>query len=268
MLKIKTKNRLGFNKVLCRIALLCFCLGFIGQLESYAQDKSGEVRLNAKQFIYSQKKDEIILYGNVRFHYKGTVLSGQRAVFNTKTQEGKMTGGVRIYRPGTTVTGDAMKVDYGRQIANLTGDVRIVTVRDITKTPANKEGMLPSGVTAMTCRKLKYNWDKNEGFATKDVTVTQKDRRVFADKAHYNGKSDIITLTGRVRFEQGAHNWVTCKKAVIDMRRETFMAMGGVTGNFLVKELKQETGKDKQPDKYPDKIVVPAPSYDKRKLPE
>jgi len=229
----------------------------------------GEVRLKARQLIFSQQKEKIILKGDVRFYYKNAILAGDRAVFNTRSSIGKMEGNVRIYQPGTTITGDKMLIRYKNREAELLGDVRIVSVKDISSaSPRVDEKMLLSGVTTLTCKSLKYLWVKREGWARGGITVSQKNRRAFADRAHYSGGSEIIVLEGKVRFEQGANNWVTCKKAIIDLRRETFMAVGGVTGNFLVEDQTTKEKKPKKSERIPDMIILPKLPFEESSLPD
>jgi lipopolysaccharide assembly outer membrane protein LptD (OstA) len=228
----------------------------------------GEVRISAQQLTYSKTKEEVSLRGTVRFYYKEAILAGDEAVFNTRTKIGKVKGNVRIYQPGTTLAGDEMTVYYDRQKALLKGNAKLVIVKDTSSPQGGKGGLLQSGVTTLTCNSIEYEWIRMEGRAQGDVTVTQKDRRAFADKAHFSGGSEIITLEGNVRFEEGANNWVTCNSAVIDLRLETFMATGAVTGNFLVNELKDDGKKTGMPGKTPDKIVVPSPRLQEKTAPE
>ena len=250
------------------IAVVLFLLA-VGTHYSMAADDN--VRITAEKLVYEQDKKNITLLGNVRFIYKNTTLSGERANFNTASRVGIITGNVRIYQPGTTIVGDKMTVWYNKKTSELSGNVKIVTIRDVKNTPGEKQDMLASGLTTLTCKKFNYNWITREGKAQGDVFVEQKDRRAYAETAHYSGTSDLITLEDKVRFEQGSNNWVTCKKAYIDMRKETFMAVGGVTGNFLVQteeEKKKTKDTKKAPPSNADKIIIPDLPFEERKLTE
>jgi len=256
-----------------KIMLICFSLLsliiIILILCRSVPAKDSDVRLTADRLVYDEKAKKVTLTGNVRFIYKKTVLSGNRAYFNIKTRKGRMEGDVRIFQPGTTIVGDVMMVQYNEQKAKIEGNVKLVTVRDLESSPGERSEMLLSGVTTMTCESLDYNWLVREGTASGDVAVEQKNRRAYADKAHYSGSSDLITMEGRVRFEEGSNNWVTCEKAYIDLKKETFMAVGGVTGNFLVQEEGQkEKSKKAAPPRPADKIILPDLPYIEKKLPE
>ncbi|MCD4785013.1 MAG: LPS export ABC transporter periplasmic protein LptC [Candidatus Eremiobacteraeota bacterium] len=243
------------------IIVLCICRSVPAQ--------DSDVRLTADRLIYDEKAKKVTLEGNVRFLYKKTVLSGSLAYFNMKTRKGRIEGDVKIFQPGTTIVGDVMIVNYNENVAKLKGNVKLVTVRDLESSPGERSEMLPSGVTTITCDSLVYSWLTREGTASTDVAVEQKNRRAYADKAHYSGSSDLITMEGRVRFEEGSNNWVTCKKAYIDLKKETFMAVGGVTGNFLVQEDKKKEKTEKaQPSRPADKIILPDLPYSEKKLPE
>lgn len=243
---------------------LFFSLSFPLSAEDY------DVKLSADSLVYDQGKKTIIMTGNVRFLYQDTILSGARAIFNTTTQEGRISGNVRISQPGTTITGDEMLVFYKKKQAKLMRNVKIVTVKDLANSPGKKKDMLSSGVTTLTCKEMEYDWLLREGEARGDVTVEQKDRRAFADKAHYSGNAELITMEGRVKFEQGSNDWVTCQKAYLDMKKETFMGVGGVTGNFLVKgEKKKDKEAEKKVSPLPaDKLVIPDLPFKEKKSPE
>lgn len=230
------------------------------------------VRLTAERLVYEQDKKIITMSGNVRFIYKNTTLSGETATFNTDTRIGIVEGNVRIYQPGTTIVGDKMTVFYNKKTADLKGNVKMVTIKDVTSSPGEKQDKMLSGLTTLTCDEFTYNWLIMEGKATGNVFVEQKDRRAYSDKAHYSGVSELITLEDKVRFEQGSNNWVTCQKAYIDLQKETFMAVGGVTGNFIVQteeeKAKSKTEEKKAPPKNSDKIIIPELPYKERILTE
>ena len=230
------------------------------------------VRLTADRLVYEQDKKIITMSGNVRFMYKNTTLSGENATFNTDTRIGIVEGNVRIYQPGTTIVGDKMTVYYNKKYADLSGHIKMVTIKDVTSSPGEKQDKMLSGLTTLTCDKFTYNWIIMEGKATGNVYVEQKDRRAYSDRAHYSGVAELITLEDKVRFEQGSNNWVTCQKAYIDLQKETFMAVGGVTGNFIVQteeeKAKTKTQEKKAPPKNSDKIIIPELPYKERILTE
>jgi lipopolysaccharide assembly outer membrane protein LptD (OstA) len=248
------------------VLLIAATLFLVSAERGFAQDS--EVRLNADRLVYDQAKKVITLEGNVRFNYKNTILSGDRANFNTATKKGKVEGNVRIYQPGTTLVGEVMTVDYAGTTAKLSGACQIVTVRDMSGAQGSDKNKLESGLTTMNCDNLTYNWISREGLASGKVSVEQKNRRAYSDKARYSQPSDMITLEGNVRFEQGSNDWVTCDKAYIDMKKETFMATGGVTGNFLVKGQEKKEEKKNIPETRGDKVLIPDLPFEEKKLPE
>lgn len=230
------------------------------------------VRLTAERLVYEQDKKIITMSGNVRFIYKNTTLSGDNATFNTDTRIGIVKGNVRIYQPGTTIAGDRMTVYYNKKYADISGNVKMVTIKDAASSPGEKQDKMMSGLTTLTCDNFTYNWLIMEGKATGNVFVEQKDSRARSERAHYSGVSELITMEDRVRFEQGSNNWVTCQKAYIDLQKETFMAVGGVTGNFIVQteeeKAKSKAEEKKAPPKNSDKIIIPELPYKERILTE
>jgi lipopolysaccharide assembly outer membrane protein LptD (OstA) len=234
-------------------------------LQCTALAEEQKVKLHADRMVYNQNNNEISLFGNVRFIHGNAVLTGDRAVFNNSKKQGHIRGGVKITQPGTTITADMVTVYYDKNRAELTGNVDFITNR--VPTGGNLKN---SPQTRIKAQKMVYNWTENSGTASGGVTVTQGGRRAKSNEAVYNGSTDIITLTGGVRFEQGSNDWVTAEKVVIDVKNETFMASGGVSGTFYV-----ETPGDQKtaqpaviPDKNPDKIPLPEFNFESKNSPE
>lgn len=265
-------NRLKFNG-LTGLTFIIMLFFFVFGSFSSLYGEEGEVKLTADRLIYDQDNKTITLTGNVRFTHKNTVLSGSRAVFDTETQKGKISGGVKIQQPDFTIEGIEMEVFYNEKTAILKGNVKMVSISDVSNTSGgSQEDFLSSGVTTLTCSLMTYNWLTRQGEAEGSIFIEQKDRRAYSEKAHYNGVLEIITLEDRVRFEQGSNNWVTCQKAYLDLRRETFMASGAVTGNFLIQEgltgPEEDEIHQEDASKWEDKLNIPDLPFKERHLPD
>jgi len=218
-----------------------------------------EIRMTADRLSYDQSGRTVRLSGTVRFICEDITLSGENAIFNTRTKKGRIGGGVRITQPGTVITGESMTVDYNATVAEMSGGVIITTTKDLVRKIRAQGSTTP---TTLMCKSLRYNWMTQEGAAAGPVTVIQMDKRAYADNAAYNGMAGIVTLTGNVRFEEGCNNWVDCKKAVLDLRNETFTALGSVTGNFLMDVSEKDTDKKSAAGKQPDKLIIPELPYE------
>jgi lipopolysaccharide export system protein LptA len=242
------------KKIITAFIILLCLLGLSQTFVAFAQKR--EVNLNADRMVYDQKKGEISLFGNVRFIHGITSLTGERATFNTNAKTGHIRGNVKITQPETTITADKMSVFYDKNKAELSGGVNFVT----GKNPLNTGGQIQQ--TRITSQSMVYDWAVRSGEASGRVTVTQGNRRANGDRAHYNGISEIITMTGNVKFEQGSNHWVTAQQVVIDMKNDTFSASGGVSGTFYV-EVPDESKPDKTSEiveRIPDKL--PSPDFE------
>jgi lipopolysaccharide export system protein LptA len=250
-------------KIYCFAFIALFCLLITAQIQVFAQ--SQKVNLQADKMVYDQKKGEISLSGSVRFEHGETSLTGDRAIFNTNAKTGNIRGNVKITQPGTTITADNMSVFYDKSRAELKGNVNLTTKRNPLTTGSGQ-----STQTRITSQAMVYNWAGRTAEASGTVTVMQGNRRANSDNAVYNGITEIITMTGNVKFEQGSNDWVTAQKVVIDMKNDTFSASGGVSGTFYVEM--SEDQKTVQPslgtEMIPDKLPSPDIEFKGQSVPE
>ncbi|MFP4497763.1 MAG: LptA/OstA family protein [Vulcanimicrobiota bacterium] len=228
----------------------------------YAQNRN-KVKLRADKLIYSQDRNRVTLTGGVRFDYEETALTGSSAYYNLKTQAGQLEGNVHFFQPGMEVFADKMLVYYKANTVKLTGNVKILS----SEAPFTTSGA-SGDITEMYASTLEYNWENRQGEATGNIKVVQGNQRAFADKAIYNGYTQVIELTGNVKMEQGSNNWLYSEKALVDMRQEIFMATGGVQGTFWVEEATQGEGQATfHMGDYPDKLITTPPSYKIKMIP-
>ncbi|MBI2251809.1 MAG: hypothetical protein HYU63_03505 [Armatimonadetes bacterium] len=88
---------------------------------------------------------------------------------------------------------------------------------------------------------MEFFWEKQEIFASKNVKIKQKNKRIFCNQAHYKQKKDFIHLIGNVNIEQEKDNWISADEAYMYLTEETVKAEGNVQGKLLIKE---ESGKE------------------------
>jgi lipopolysaccharide assembly outer membrane protein LptD (OstA) len=213
-----------------------------------------EVKVWADRMIYDDKKKLLRLIGNVRVREKDTTLYAPYVEFNTETEIGDITGGVRVEQPDTVLTSDRMKVFYKEKRAQFAGNVKASTTRQPSKIKSERAKEEMTGArTTLTCREMEFWWEKKEGIAKGNVKVEQRDKRAFADEGLYSEQTDLITLRGNVRLERGRNDWMNCHEAQVDMKEETFTAIGNVEGAFIVREGKKEKARE-------GKMNTPTPS--------
>ena len=219
------------------IFILCTLISL--QIFSYAfaaptAQETSPIRMNADRLIYDDKLMTARLTGNVKIKYEDVTMTSKNALFKGKERIAYFTGGVKIIRDGSVLTGEKMDVFYNEKRALVYGNVRAVT-NEMDKKSKSSEP------TILECKTAEFFWEENEIFAKENLKVTKGDKRAFADIGHYSQKTQIITLTDNVRFEQGKNNWMTAPIAIFDMNAETFLAKDGVTAELEIE--KEKTNK-------------------------
>jgi len=79
--------------------------------------------------------------------------------------------------------------------------------------------------TIVLAEEIFFSTRNGDARATGSVEVTQKSREARSDTAVYDEKRDILTLSGNVYMKE-KERWISCKKIIISVKKETFEASG------------------------------------------
>jgi len=194
-----------------------------------------ELKISADKLDYDENRLKIRLLGHVKIVSQDMTMTAPFAEYFTDRQVGHFEGGVKITGPGTSAVGREMKVFYGETRAVLLGSVRLVSDK-----VAGGEGATTP--TTMACDRLDYNWITGVGKAQGGVKVRQGNRRAFADTAEYHRLEQYVVLDGNVRFERGQEDWLSARRARMDLVAETVTAEGGVVARTRLQEDKPKPG--------------------------
>ena len=141
------------------------------------------------------------LSGNVRIVSEDAVLRTGAATYEHKTQVATAPGRLQIEDAQNTLQGNSGVAYYKTRTAEVRGDVRII-VRPRPGDAKAPEGSLRREFkepVVITCDRVDYNWRTRVAVATGNLTFRQKERRVTAERAVYEGRRERVTLTGDVR---------------------------------------------------------------------
>lgn len=210
------------------LAVVLAILVLVGACPSWANEKvvQRELSVRAERMDYDEQRKVVRLVGNVCISSGNVVMTASNAMFSTDTQIAQFQGHVKLTEPGSVLVGDRMKVWYKEHRASLIGNCRFVSDALL-----GQQSRTPAVISASS---LDYDWLKGLGTAHGVVKMQQGQRRAFADKAVYRRLTDTVELVGNVRFEQGPDQWLTSDKVAVDLKQESVVAVGQVTGRFIV----------------------------------
>lgn len=141
------------------------------------------------------------LSGNVQIVSEDAVLRTGAATYEHKAQVATAPGRLQIEDAQNTLVGNTGVAHYKTRTAEIRGDVRII-VRPRPSDAKAPEGSLRREFkepVVITCDRVDYNWRTRVAVATGNLTFRQKDRRVTALRAVYEGRRERVTLIGEVR---------------------------------------------------------------------
>lgn len=194
-----------------------------------------EVNLKSDRGDYNDKEKLVRLIGNVVFTCGQTSMRSSFAQYHTDTQIADFQGSIKLEQPGTSVTGKSMRVYYASQKAILKGGVSVVSDRLRTAESGSVNGGASDRMPAyLDADEFVYNWGDGTGTAKGRIKFRQGERRIYADKADYDSKSDTVELSGGVRFEQSKGDWLAGQRVKVNLASNTVQASGQVMGRFLI----------------------------------
>lgn len=212
-----------FRKSFAAIILGAIALIFMtAPVQSQTAPAAGPVVMTADKLVYDNNTQISVLTGNVKFTYEDMVMTSESATFNGKTKTGYFNKKVKIWKPGSTLTGDEMTIFYQEKRGVINGNVRGVS-SDLLQ----DESDTSQSPVIVTGGEAEYFWGRELVFVRQNVIIRKSDRIAYSDRAVYEQSSELATLTGNVRFEQG-RQWMIANEAVFDLKAETFLAKGGV----------------------------------------
>ncbi|MEN6521236.1 MAG: LPS export ABC transporter periplasmic protein LptC [Armatimonadota bacterium] len=139
--------------------------------------------------------------GNVIVKYQDMTMTSDRAVYTKKTEIVVAEGNFKIVDPENDITGTKGVAYLKERRSVVDGNVKLVTKPKGSDTAKNEESVQVQlrNPSTITCDKLEYFYKKKVAAADGNIKVTQKKRVIVAQKAVYDVKQELLTLTGGVK---------------------------------------------------------------------
>jgi lipopolysaccharide assembly outer membrane protein LptD (OstA) len=196
----------------------------------------------------------VLLSGNVVIKQGDTVLKSDKVEYDETTQIAKSPGVLTISDPENDIRGDSGVAYLKERRGVLTGNIKLVAKpRQKAQTYDKKPAELRDAAT-MTCDTLEYLYKQKQATASGNLKIVQKDRTVTAEKAIYNVKDEIVTLTGNVKgSDEKGQNFSSGGKVTVSIKDgDEWMEMEQAAGTFKVKSEEEESSVPaKTPEKKP-----------------
>lgn len=145
-------------------------------------------------------KKTVLMKGNVKFTHGDTALTSDEVLWDEEAKVVTSPGAVHITDPQCDITGDKGAGYFKKRIGVVEGNV-VMQLKpgkpDESSDPESIRGKLTKPTT-ITCSKLEYQYREKIASATGGVVFKQQERIAHADKAVYDEKKELLTLTGNV----------------------------------------------------------------------
>lgn len=221
-----------FNKntaaivILLALSLACLSTGIPAQQQETktspkpAQKKTSDKGTGKADFVKAGwgSNKTTLMKGNVNFTHGDTVLTSDRVDYDEEASIAKSPGKVNIADPECDISGDKGTAYFRKKLGVVEGSVSMLLKPKKTeqeKTDKESASVSFKKPTTITCSKLEYLYKAKIATATGSVVFKQEKHTATADKAVYDQKKELLTLTGNVKG--------------IDDEGQTFSAPGTVT---------------------------------------
>ncbi len=199
------------------IIFLSFCAS---AQEEKEETEESVVNIGADNVIYDKGTDKMIFEGNVVITQEDITLTAQEADFDVDKKIGQIKGDIKLVQSDITITGENLEA--------YLNDKRYIFQEKVILIQERKDKEEKEDNITWNCNNLEIFTDTQDLTATGEVKILKKDYTITAEKAIYNDKEQIITLTGKVRIEEEAGRWITGDKAVFYIDSERLEVEGNV----------------------------------------
>jgi lipopolysaccharide assembly outer membrane protein LptD (OstA) len=220
---MKNCKKIYFSRFL--LTLIIFSLIIFFSFCASAQEEKKEteesvVNIKADNVIYDKGTDKMIFEGNIIITQEDITLTAQEADFDVDKKIGQIKGDIKLVQSDITITGETLEA--------FLNDKRYIFQEKVILIQERKDKEDKEDNITWNCNNLEIFTDTQDLTATGEVKILKKDYTITAEKAAYNDKEQIITLTEKVRIEEEAGRWITGDKAVFYIDSERLEVEGNV----------------------------------------
>lgn len=192
---------------LCALAVMAACAAMFAQDQpkpaaTPARPKD-EVRIQY-QMSRSPLGDStapMVLKGHVTITHNDTVLLSELVTYDRKAKTVASPGKISITDPECDITGDNGNADFNKKLGVIEGNVTLLIKPKTGTTPPDKDSIKAklTKPTTVTCPKIEYLYKDKVATLTGPVSFKQEKRSGSAKTAVWDGKKEVLTLTGDVK---------------------------------------------------------------------
>lgn len=187
-------------------ALIVMCIGLLAQGQARpvdAKPKDTLVHLSADvtKTPIGDNKAPMLLKGNVILTHEDTMLKSDLVNYDRKANTAVSPGKITISDPECDISGEKGSADFKKKLGEIVGNViMLVKPKQTEPAPADKDSLRAkmNKPTTITCPKLEYHYKSKIATLTGGVSFKQDKRTATAQKAEYDGRKEVLILTGDV----------------------------------------------------------------------
>lgn len=188
------------------LAGISTCVGIFAQDQAKpaaTPAKKDEVHFVAKMWRSTLgDKPSVLLKGGVTFTHDDTTLTSDQVTYDKKSSIATSPGKVSISDPECNITGDKGTANFDKKLGVLEGSVTmLVKPKPTEETTSDKDSIRAKMTkpTTITCPKVEYLYKSKIATLTGGVNFKQEKRSASAQKAIYDAKKELLTLSGDVK---------------------------------------------------------------------
>lgn len=147
-------------------------------------------------------KTQVLMKGNVKFTHGDTVMTCDQVTYDKQTKTAVSPGKITITDPECDMTGDKGSAYFQKKLGVVEGNVvMLLKPKQTEQATADKDSVRGklTKPTTVACPKLEYLYKDKIATATGPVHFKQDKRSASAQKAVYDSKKEILTLSGDVK---------------------------------------------------------------------
>lgn len=188
-------------------------------------------------------KTEVLMKGNVTFTSDDTVLTSDQITYDKQTKVAVSPGKLSITNPECDITGGKGSAYFQKKLGVIEGNVTMLIKPKKSENEQDKDSIKAqmNEPTTIACPKLEYLYAGKIATASGGVLFKQQKRSVKADKAVYDGKKELLTLTGNPvdGIDEDGQTFKAPSVTISLKKGDEWMEATGFSGSFKV-DLEQD----------------------------
>ncbi len=214
--------------------------------------KKGDVVSKFKYYKmrWGDNATTLLLKGDVTFTHEDTVIASDQVDYDDSAKTAVSPGPIKITNPECDITGDKGSAYFRKKLGVIEGNVVMLfkPKQEASAVNADKDSVDKfKQPTTVTCLRMEYFYGQKLASAQGGVVFKQPKRTAYADKAVYDQKAEILTLTGNVRAvdEQGQTFTAPGEVKISLKKGDEWMEALNAGGTFKI-DLGEETPEEKK----------------------